>query len=121
MSKTIDLEAVRLARQNLARIAAEHPELCGPTSTDEWVATLTEIEEQDMAKTIQVGVRLPAGLIAQIDKFATAETAKLAESLPGMVLSRADAIRILTTAALQQRGYVVAQADPNDGNEPGAE
>lgn len=60
-----------------------------------------------MKKTIQVGVRLPEELIAQIDRFAADETAKLAETLPGMELTRADAIRILTTAALKDRGYPV--------------
>jgi anti-sigma factor RsiW len=118
VSKKIDLDAVRQARRNLAQIAAEHPELRGPATVEGWVGTLKEIEENEMAKTIQVGVRLPAELIAQIDKFAADETLKLAETLPGMELSRADAIRILTTAALQARGYEVAKSAEKDSASP---
>lgn len=41
MSKPIDLAAVREAHANLDRLAKEHPELLGQSTTEEWEAVLT--------------------------------------------------------------------------------
>ena len=40
MSKILNLTAIREARERLQALAREHPELLGPSTTDEWVATL---------------------------------------------------------------------------------
>lgn len=114
MKKRIDLDAVRTARRNLERIAAEHSELIGESSVEEWTEALGEIEEEDMGKTIQVGVRFPFDVVEAIDLFADAETQKLRVDLPGMELSRTDAIRVLTVAALQTRGYLPAPGHSQD-------
>lgn len=114
MAKMIDMEAVRAARRNLARIAAEHPELLGESSTEDWVETLAEMERHDMGKTIQVGVRFPTEVVAAVDRFAAEETEKLRATLPGMELNRADAIRTLTIAALKARGYEVETGGASD-------
>lgn len=103
MKKQIDLEAVRDARRRLEAIAAEHPELLGVSSAEEWAEALEEVEQ--MTKTIQVGVRFSPEVVELIDRFAADETAKLRETLPGMELSRADAVRVLTVATLLERGY----------------
>ncbi|MDD5308656.1 MAG: hypothetical protein PHU25_15165 [Deltaproteobacteria bacterium] len=116
MTKRVDLDAVRTARCNLKRIAEEHPELLGPASVNGWIEILTEVEEADMGKTVQVGVRFPPKVVAAIDRFAAEETVKLRQTLPGMELSRADAIRVLTMAALQARGYEVGgSSEPTEG------
>ncbi len=108
MSKKIDLEAVRLARENLDRIAQEHPELVGESSVEDWVELLQEIEEADeMAKTVQVGVRFPPEVVELIDQFATDTTEELRESLPGLEVNRASAVRVLVEQALRDRGYEV--------------
>lgn len=111
MGKPVDMAVVRSARRNLAQIAEEHPELLGQGSVEGWIGVLAEIEEADMGKTIQVGVRFPTEVVEVIDRFAADETDKLRASLPGLVLNRADAIRVLTVAALQARGYEVGGPD----------
>ncbi len=108
MNNEIDLEAVRLARKNLAKIAKEHPELVGESSVEEWIEILEEIEEADeMAKTIQVGVRFPPEVVEMIDQFAAETTVELRKSLPGLEVNRAGAIRILVEQALRGQGYEV--------------
>ncbi len=42
MSKVLDLEAIRQASANLDRIAAEHPELLGESTPEEWERILKE-------------------------------------------------------------------------------
>ncbi len=106
MDKQIDLKVVQSARRNLEAIAAEHPELLGETSTNEWIEVLKEIEEADeMTKTIQVGVRFPPEVVELIDRFAEETTDELRESLPGLEINRTGAIRILVEQALRDRGY----------------
>ena len=105
MGKRIDLEAVRAARRNLETIAAEHPELLGESSAEEWAEALEEVEK--MTKTIQVGVRFPPEVLGLIDRFAEETTVKLRESLPGLEINRAGAIRILVEKALRDDGYDV--------------
>ena len=105
MGKRIDLEAVRDARRRLDAIAAEHPELLGESSAEEWVEALEEVEQ--MTKTIQVGVRFPPEVVELIDRFADETTAELRENLPGLEVNRAGAIRILVEQALRDRGYEV--------------
>jgi hypothetical protein len=105
--KPVDVEVVRSAPRNHERVAEEHPELLEDSVAGGQVETVAKIEEVEMGKTIQVGVRFPTEIVAAIDRFAAEETAKLRANLPGLELSRADAIRVLTTAALQARGYEV--------------
>ncbi|NCU20612.1 hypothetical protein EOM89_07720 [Candidatus Falkowbacteria bacterium] len=40
--KPLDLAAIRQARERLKALAREHPELLGPSTTDEWEMTLSE-------------------------------------------------------------------------------
>lgn len=40
--KILDLDAIRQASANLDRIAADHPELLGPSTTEEWEEVLNE-------------------------------------------------------------------------------
>ena len=111
MGRRIDLDAVRAARRRLKAIAVEHPELLGESSADEWAEALEEIEQ--MAKTIQVGVRFPEEVVALIDSFAEKTTAELRKNLPGLEVNRAGAIRILVEKALAELGYAGTQADTN--------
>lgn len=112
MAKVIDMKIVRSAQHNLARIAAEHPELLGESSVEGWAETLSEMEERDM-KTVQLGIRFSPEVVAAVDRFAAEENVRLRETLPGVTLNRADAIRVLVVAALQVRGY-----EPGSSSEP---
>lgn len=58
-----------------------------------------------MAKSIQIGLRLSPELIKQLDKFATDTQIELQKNLPGFVMNRQEAIKILITEGLAQRGY----------------
>lgn len=42
MGKVLDLEAIREATANLERLAAEHPELLGKSTPEEWEKTLNQ-------------------------------------------------------------------------------
>lgn len=55
-----------------------------------------------MAKTKQMGLRLPEELIDRLDVYVD----KLKENLPGIEFTRSDAIRTLLEKALQQEGIV---------------
>ncbi len=43
MGKPLDLETIRDALANLDRIAAEHPELLGGSTPDEWEEVLADV------------------------------------------------------------------------------
>ncbi len=42
MSKSLDLETIRDSLANLDRIAAEHPELLGESTPEDWEEVLTD-------------------------------------------------------------------------------
>lgn len=58
----------------------------------------SDSENQDMVNepTVQCAFRLPRSLVDQVDAFAEAMTA----DQPGMVFTRADAVRMLLSRAL---------------------
>lgn len=105
--RTVDLAAVRASRLRLAEIAREHPELTGPSSPENaagWAAELAELENNAMVRPkshgeplLQVAVRLPESVIERIDAYVEKRRA----SLPGVQLTRADAIRFLLLRALE--------------------
>ena len=95
--RRIDLEAVRVARANLRRIAREHPELTTKPSKANrrgWKADL----ETAMAETKdeQLVVRLPGGLLQRLDAYGQ----RLREETPGPSWKRSDVVRLLLTRAL---------------------
>ncbi len=53
-----------------------------------------------MARTKQMGLRLPEELVVRLDRYLD----KLREDLPGVELTRTDAIRTLLEKGLQQAG-----------------
>ncbi len=96
----MDLVAVRAARARLDALVREHPELRGPSGTDNvdaWVSALER--EETMADTEQVAFRLPKALVARLDDYA----ARLAEEQPGMSFTRTDVVRVLLTKALDEK------------------
>lgn len=50
MGKVLDLEAIRQASANLDRIAADHPELLGKSTPEEWEEILKEQVNQQIAE-----------------------------------------------------------------------
>lgn len=93
--RVVDLAAVRGARERLRALAVEHPELCGPGDVDAWAAILME-DEANMSKTEQVAIRMEPELLERID----AHVEHMKSAMPGVNLSRADAIRALLLKAL---------------------
>lgn len=98
MTKPVDLAAVRASRARLRALAAAHPELCGEPGADNvsgWTQTLTEDEER-MAKSEQLAIRMDEDLVARID----AHMEQMQALMPGVKMTRADAIRALILKAL---------------------
>lgn len=94
----VDLAAVRASRDRLRALAAAHPELCGERGTDNvngWEQTLTE-DEKRMANTTQFGFRLPDELVERLDSYVE----RMRDATPGLEFTRADAVRVLLTSAL---------------------
>ena len=95
----VDLVAVVASRERLKALALAHPELCGGTrsaaNVDEWEDLLKE-DEEHMAKTEQVAIRMEEELLARID----AHVGAMGEQMPGATFTRADAIRALILKGL---------------------
>ncbi len=111
----VDLPRVAAALGGLRELAREHPEIVGPSSpenTAAWEATLAADEngENMPEPTIQCAFRLPESLVARVDAYAD----RLNEDRPGMGASRADAVRVLLTRALD----AVAPARPTSTRTP---
>jgi hypothetical protein len=102
--KRVDDIAVAAATRRLDELAREHPELCGPRGSENragWMRTLRGAESMSpkSAETgDQVAFRLPAELIARIDRYAE----RLAASTPGIRYTRTDAVRSLLTRVLDE-------------------
>jgi len=101
------------AKQRLDEIATEHPELLGPTgpeNVEAWIDTIGDDEKGPgaMSKegTTQVAFRFPDALIERLDRHA----ARMSKQHPGMTYTRADAVRTLLFAALDE-----AEADAKRG------
>lgn len=93
----LDLPTIKKSLDNLDRTAAEHPELLGESSTDEWEATLKEhITDKPKTKKSPQGLRLPDELLERVDAYA----ARL-ESEIHISVSRSDAIRRLLVLGLE--------------------
>ena len=95
MSRVVDLDAVRASLKRLDELAKNHPEAWerAPTTVAGWEQTLTEDEAM---KTQQVAFRLEEDLLARVDAHAE----KMAAMMPGVNVTRADAVRALLTQAL---------------------
>lgn len=90
----VDLVAVRDARTRLDALVQASPELCGePGAVDRIIEALTT---EESVATQQVGFRLPEDLLERVDEFAE----RMKENSPGMTVTRADAVRVLLTKAL---------------------
>jgi hypothetical protein len=104
VTRKIDWGRVRGARQQLDKLALEHPELLGPPSTENrrgWEHDLEEImgrgtESALGGETMQVAFRLPAKLVARLDQHVE----RMRRLSPGVAFTRADAVRSLLTVAL---------------------
>ena len=99
--RTVDLLAVRVSRERLAKLARKHPDLTAPRSAKNvtgWVDTLAAIEEDTMPNepTVQCAFRLPASLVERLDDYAK----RMGDDQPGLTFTRADAVRVLLTRAL---------------------
>ena len=99
----VDLVAVGVARRALAAIAAEHPELTGPTGPVFYVEHLPEIatmtrrlDPNATGESTTVGVRLSPQLYSAVD----AERVRLAAIVPGSSIGMSDAVRSLILRAL---------------------
>jgi|CZKU01.1.fsa_nt_gi hypothetical protein len=93
----VDLDAVRLARANLRRLAHEHPELTTEPSKGNrkgWEADVEAIVDE--TKDEQMVVRLPGALLARVDAYAE----RLRREMPGPSWKRSDVVRLLLAKAL---------------------
>ena len=100
MSKVrrVDWRSVREARENLRRIAREHPELMtkpSKTNRDSWERTLEDAMAKE-TKDEQIVVRLPGSLLKRIDAYGE----QLRGEMPGPAWKRADVVRLLLAKAL---------------------
>jgi hypothetical protein len=94
----VDLVAVVASRERLKALTEAHPELCGPrgaANVDGWEDLLKE-DEEHMAKTEQVAIRMEEELLARID----AHVGVMGEQMPGASFTRADAMRALILKGL---------------------
>ena len=101
MTKKIDWPRVRRAREELATIAREHPELIGKPSEVNRLAWEKELEDMGrqptLGETAQVAFRLPVALIDRLDRHVE----RMRQRAGGMVaFTRADAARTLLEAGL---------------------
>lgn len=101
----VDEIAVVAAERRLDDLAAQHPELRGPSSAanvDAWIEALEHDERghTPMAKedTEQVAFRFPRALLARVDRHVE----RMNREHPGLGASRADAVRTLLTRALDE-------------------
>jgi hypothetical protein len=101
--KKINWAKVREARENLARIACEHPDLLAAPSEQNylgWIADLENIMTRGRANTLgettQVAFRLPTALIKRLDEHVE----RMKRLAPGIAFTRADAVRSLLTVSL---------------------
>jgi hypothetical protein len=95
--RPVDLEAVRLARANLRRLAHEHPELTTEPSKPNRRGWETEVEAiVDETKDEQMVVRLPGTLLARVDAYAE----RLRREMPGPSWKRSDVLRLVLAKAL---------------------
>lgn len=97
--RAVDLGAVRAARARLDALVRKHPELRGrrgPTNVERWLHALADEEHMANEPTKQVAFRLPESLVERLDGYA----AELSRAQPGIEFTRADAVRLLLTRAL---------------------
>lgn len=101
---TVNLAAVRDARDQLAAIVAAHPELTQPAARDRLAAALRK-ELDPMSKRLDpnasgasttVGVRLSPDLLARVD----AEVARLSALVPSATFGRSEAVRAMILRAV---------------------
>ena len=98
MKRPIDLPRVRRALGLLDALADTHPQLLGEPGGDNragWQQTLQEIQ---MNHDKQFALRLPHELIVRLD----AEVERQKAARPGMRVTRADVMRLLVIAGLDQ-------------------
>jgi hypothetical protein len=60
----------------------------------------------DKQRTVQVAIRVPEDLLERIDEYAQ----RISEATPGLTLTRADAVRMLMTKALDAEDEATASA-----------
>jgi len=99
--RRVDFARVRRARERLDELAREHPELVGmgDAGVAQWERTLAEREGRTMGEeTKQAAFRLPVSLLARLDAYAE----QMGVEQPGMTFTRADALRVLLTRALDE-------------------
>ena len=95
----VRLAVARAARERLTLLAASFPHLRGeggPDNSAAWESVLRE--EETMANTVQVAFRLDERLVARVDAYAV----QLGHDQPGLTFTRADAVRLLLTRALDE-------------------
>ena len=63
MKKPIDFAAVRTARENLDRIAAEHPELRGQSTAEDWERVLSGLNDGAERQRKLTERRIAAGMV----------------------------------------------------------
>lgn len=78
MGKVLDLEAIRAASANLDRIAAEHPELLGKSTPEEWEKALKsqglERQKRLISKRIEAGMERLTVWVSKDDMKTLRET-----------------------------------------------
>ena len=107
--KRIDWPAVRKARDRLAQLAIDHPELTGPSSPENvaaWEESLRTAEEAEKmvpnhprTMTEHTAIRLPPELLEQVDAYRDQ-----VEKTSGYRPSRADVFRKALETFLQTEG-----------------
>ena len=60
----------------------------------------------DKQRTVQVAIRVPEELLERIDDFAQ----RLSEATPGLMITRADAVRMLMAKALDAEDQAAASS-----------
>lgn len=107
--KAIDLARVRASEARLDTHQDKHPEAFVGRTVEEWTKMLQEQERMTATvskgrrrasaeATVQIAVRLPESMMSALDAFA-AERA-----LPGLTLTRSDAVRMILAATLAGAG-----------------
>ena len=89
--------------------------------TSNGISDSIKAEGEQMARSIQMAVRVVPELAELLDHFAADATNAMTENFPGMTIGRVDAVRILLTEGLEKRGYDISpvlEAEKRVGDAP---
>lgn len=115
--RAIDLAAVRRSRARLDSIARAHPEIVqdpDPKNREAWEITLAEME-RSMGRppgpepTETLALRLGESLVDALNRYRD----KLSADMPGLDVSRNDAMRRLLVIGLEKEGVRLTLPKPS--------